>query len=433
MKTLDLYLLLCSFTITVAFGALTKLSRCRDRKWLIVVAVALGAIPANSWVAPRLDPHHGLLDMFRYLIGERDWSSIAAVAMGFAAGGGWILGGAMPRRRASESGSDWSGVGWSEVLWSTLSIVVVVGGGQAYLWKDVLGITRYPVDVAGAEYQIEVVANLDDEPLRLAADDSGNVFVCFDYFKKHGAVGGAILRFGRDRGTDGFQQRTVVESPFLARCYGLAAWRGDLYVSRSGFYPRMQLGEVTYADTGAVTQLKDLDGDGYFEYAHDIVTGLPGMRAPDTMQQNNGILFDDDGSLYVTNASTADRTLNDHPWGSTILKYPPDFRAPEVFAKGFRNPWTIAFGPDRELFATDSDVDKNPGDEINHVVRDGHYGHPFVIPGELGVEAEGFRDPMVVGERESVFLGLTYPTSASFPPEYRDHLFVTDFRLHRVL
>jgi glucose/arabinose dehydrogenase len=193
------------------------------------------------------------------------------------------------------------------------------------------------------------------------------------------------------------------------------------------------MGQVTYESTGAVTRFRDLDGDEYYEYADDVITGLPGVRAPDTMQQNNGIVFAADGSLFVTNASAADRTLDDHPWGGCILRYNPDFSGPEIYAKGFRNPWGIALGPDGSLFVTDSDVDKNPGDEINHVLPGEHYGHPFVIPNEADVKPVGFREPILVGEREAVFLGIGYATSPAWPEEYRNCMYVTDFRRSKVL
>jgi glucose/arabinose dehydrogenase len=224
-----------------------------------------------------------------------------------------------------------------------------------------------------------------------------------------------------------------VEAPFLVRTYGMAVRDGDLYISRSGFFPVANQGTVTYQPTGVVTQLKDLDADGYFEYAHDVVTGLPGVRGPDTMQQNNGIVFGPDGSLFVTNASAADRTLDEHPFAGTVLRVSPDFEQTEVYAEGFRNPWEIALGPDHELFVTDSDVDSNPGDEINHLVRGSHYGHPYVIPAEAGVEPVGFRAPILVGEREAVFCGIAYSNSASLPAKYRNCLYVTDFRQDKVL
>ena len=428
MKTLDLYLFLNSFTITVAGAAVAEYLRRRERKFLMTVVVALAVIPVNAAVGPYLDPETTFAGTLRFLIRERDSSAIVAVAMGIAAAVVW--GTRYTAQREVAASSLWS---WFEPAILAVSICVVVAAGQAYLWKEILGVTRHAVRVHAPGFRIEKIADLDDQPLRMAAGDEGDVFICFDYFKKHGAMGGAILRLWPDPNSREFQKRTVVESPFLARCYGLTLHEGDLYVCRSGFFPQATMGEVSYASTGAVTQLKDLDGDGYFEYAHDVISNLPGVRAPDTMQQNNGLVFAPDGSLFVTQAGAADRTLDEHPWGGTILKFRPDFTNPEVYAKGFRNPWTIAVGPEGELFVTDSDVDKNPGDEINHVVHGEHYGHPYVIPNEAGVEPIGFRDPILVGERETVFLGMAYATSPSLPEEFRNCLYVTDFRQNRVL
>ena len=428
MKTLDLYLFLTSYTLTVATASVAEYLRRREPKFLITVAVALAMIPANTVIGSYLDPDTTLVGTFQYLVRVRDFSAAVALLMGFATALVW--GSRYTIRRDFATQTVWS---WLEPTLLAASIGVVVLCGQAYMWKEVLGVTRHAVSVQAPEFVIEKVADLDDQPLRLAASDDGDIYICHDYFKKHGAMGGSIIRFRQDPDTGKFQKKTVAESRFLARCYGLALRDGDLYVSRSGFFPKAFMGEVSYENTGAVTQLKDLDGDGYFEYAHDVISGLPGVRAPDTMQQNNGFVFAEDGSLFVTNAGAADRTLDEHPWGGAILKFDPDFTHPQVYAKGFRNPWTIAFGPDNELFVTDSDVDRNPGDEINHVVLGEHYGHPFVIPHEVGVEPIGFREPILVGERETVFLGMAYATSDSLPEEYRNCMYVTDFRQDRVL
>jgi glucose/arabinose dehydrogenase len=150
------------------------------------------------------------------------------------------------------------------------------------------------------------------------------------------------------------------------------------------------------------------------------------------MHQNNGIVFAEDGSLFIASASAGNRTLDDHPWGGVVLRVSPDFSKTEVFAKGFRNPFGIAIGPDNELFMTDNDVDENLGDELNHIVQGAHYGHPYVVPNESSVESDGFRDPILVGEHEWNFLGLTYATSQSLPEEYRHCIYMTDFMQHAI-
>jgi hypothetical protein len=426
MKTLDLYLFLTSYALTVATAAVAEFLGRRRARFLLPAAVAVVSLIANTLAGAYLDPEKTYGQIGRYLIAERDLSSIAALLMGLAAASVWFT--RAPRNDLIDARRR----SWEPAL-LTASIAGVTLCGQAFIWKEVWGVTRHAVTVHSPEFLIEKVADLDEEPLRVVTGEGGDVFVCYDYFRKHGAWGGAILRFHKDAETGELRRRTVVESPLVARCYGLAVHHADLYVSRSGFHPRSNMGQVEYESTGAVTVFKDLDADGYHEYAHDVITGLPGVRAPDTMQQNNGLVFAPDGRLFVTNASAADRTLDEHPWGGTILRYNADFTGPEVFARGFRNPWSITIGPDEAIFVTDSDVDSNPGDEINHVVADGHYGHPFVIPDEAQVEAVGFREPMYVGERETVFLGIVYATSPALPEAYRNCLYVTDFRRNRVL
>lgn len=428
MKPIDLYLVLTGYTFTVTIAAIAEYLLRRRLRYAVPALVALLALAVNTIAGSMIDAERSYLQIVKYLIAERDTSSLAALGMGFAAGYAWLA-------RCSVRAEEANVTVWTRIQPTVLaiSILIFVGCGEAFLWKSVTGYERHLVTVASPKFTIETVAVFDDDPLRIAAGDNGDVYVCYDYFKKHGAWGGIILRYRENPATGEFERKTVAESPILARCYGLVFKDGDLYVSRSGFHPQTNMGRVTYEATGAITQLRDLDGDDYFEFAHDIITGLPGVRAPDTMQQNNGFLFDSDGSLYVTNASAADRTLDEHPWGGTILHYDANFQHPEVFASGFRNPWTIAFGPDGELFATDNDVDSNPGDELNHLIKGEHYGHPFVIPGERGVEAKGFRQPILVAERESVLLGLAYITNESWPPEFRDCLYVTDFRRSRIL
>lgn len=429
MKPIDLCLFLTSYTFVVAFATLVEYLRRRQWPRMILALTALAGVCAVTVVGFYVEPNKSYLEVLRFLIRERDFSTVVALVMGVAAAAIWL------RRIADPSDSEPDVSYRLAPLWLALSILLVVACGQAFIWKEVSGITRHRFSVFAPEFDIDRVATLDEQPIRIAAGDGGSIYICYDYFKKHGAIGGAVLHLWEEPPHSGrdFQQRIVVEAPFLIRVYGLALHEGDLFVSRSGFFPITHQGVVSYEPTGAITRLKDLDGDGYFEYADDVVTGLPGVRGPDTMQQNNAILFDKDGNLLVTNASAADRTLDEHPWAGAILRVSTDFQQIEVVARGLRNPWEIALGPDRQVFFTDSDVDKNPGDEINHLVAGSHYGHPFVIPGEAGVKPQGFREPILVGERETVFCGMAFCTSNSWPAQYRNCLYVTDFRQDKIL
>ncbi len=90
-------------------------------------------------------------------------------------------------------------------------------------------------------------------------------------------------------------------------------------------------------------------------------------------------------------------------------------------------------GPDNELFVTDNDIDENPGDELNHVVYGAHYGHPYVVPNEPSVKADGFRDPILVGELESNLLGMAYATSDALPEAYRNCIYMADYMQNAIL
>jgi sugar lactone lactonase YvrE len=428
MTAVDLCVFLSSYTLVVAFVTVAELLRSRSLWSFLAVVVALVAIIATTAVGFYLKPGDSYFQLLWFLVEERDFSAVASLGLGVAAGLVWVT------RLFDRSPLASDGVRRRTIQYGIVQVVLaasIIGVmlcSQAFIWKEIRGIKLDPVVRMHAPgFIIEKIADLEYAPIRVAADDAGNAYVSYDYLEEMGTVGGGIIELSRN-GTEGrFQQKIVATSPILFKCFGLAARNGDLFVSRSGVLSRANQGKISYEEAGSVTQLRDIDGDGYFEFAHDVVTGLPGSRGPETMHQNNGIAFAEDGSLFVACASAGDRTLDEHPWGGTVLRVSPDFATTEVFARGFRNPFGIAFGPDNELFLNDNDIDGNAGDEFNHIIQDEHYGHPFVVPHESSVEAEGFRDPILVGEHEWNFLGMAYATSQSIPEEYRNCMYIADF------
>jgi glucose/arabinose dehydrogenase len=432
MKPLDLCVFLTGYTLTVGFAAVADLLRRRRAAALLNVIVALIAIAVTTVVGFYVEPGTSYVQLLMGLIRERDFSAAASIALGVAAGLTWVArltdpvdtDGNTPRRGIAHTLTP---------MILALSIVGVVLSAQAFIWKSILGLQRDPiarVHVPG--FVIEKIADLDFLPIRIAADEGGNVYVSYDYFESWGTIGGAIVQLSRETGTGDYRKKIVADSTLLMRSYGLAARDGSLFVSRTGICSSAMQGNISYQSTGAVTQLRDLDGDGYFEYAHDLLAELPGARGPDTMQQNNAIAFAPDGSLFIANACAANRAMDDHPWAGTVLRISPDFTRTEVFAKGFRNPFGMLIGPDDELFVTDNDIDENPGDELNHVIQGNHYGHPFVVPNEPGVAASGFCEPIHVGELESNYLGMAYVTSNELPEAYRNCIYLADYMQNRI-
>ena len=434
MKPLDLCVFLTTYTLVVAIAAILDFARHRRRTALLNVLVALVAIAVTTVVGFYLEPGTSYLQLLLGLIHERDFRAVASMGLGGAAGLAWVARLVQPTAAVGErvAAGHWCG-SWGASLLLTVSIIGVVLCAEAFVWKSILGVQRDPAArVHAAGFAIDKIADLDFLPIRVATNEQGKVYVCYDYFEVWGTVGGAIVELAPDSASDTYVKKIVADSPLLMRSYGLAARDGDLYVSRSGISASATRGNISYDRTGAVTRLRDLDHDGYFEYAHDVLTGLPGARGPDTMQQNNALAFAKDGSLFVTNACAANRALDDHPWAGTVLRVPPDFSEPEIFARGFRNPFGMVIGPDDELFLTDNDIDENPGDEINHVVKGAHYGHPYVVPNEPGVDASGFRDPIYISDLESNYLGMAYVTSPRLPAEYRDCIYMADFMQNRI-
>lgn len=211
----------------------------------------------------------------------------------------------------------------------------------------------------------------------------------------------------------------------LGRPHGLAFHDGELYVSRCGQHVKAESGTLVGVPTGAVTWLRDVDGDGLIDYFSDILSDLPGAQGPDPLHQNNGIAFAPNGDLYVTVGAHADRAPATSALEGTILRVPFGSGTPEVFARGMRNPFDVVMGPNGHVFATDNDAsDRRNGDEVNHIRENEHYGHPYADGAKP--HPEGTVAPLAV-TRSGTFEGLAYTASENLPEEYRNCLYVISY------
>ena len=144
------------------------------------------------------------------------------------------------------------------------------------------------------------------------------------------------------------------------------------------------IGDAVYASVRQkIIRLRDTSGTGAADESVEIVTGLP--ERAELLHRNNGIVAGPDGLLYVAVGSTSN--LGEEPdteLSGTILRIAPDGSRVEVVARGFRNPFDLAFAPDGELFCTDNAPDvpvraaDDAPDELNHVIEGRDYGHPDV-------------------------------------------------------
>lgn len=313
--------------------------------------------------------------------------------------------------------------------WFTVALLLVpIGtalGVSLLLWRPIDAGYVGPVRVASPGFVIEEVYKFEADPIRVAVDEGDKVFVSLQLLGQE-YYSGRIIKLEDEISGRAPSVKVIADSPVLYRPFGLAVRNGEVFVSRSGVLATATDGVINYASSGFVTRLRDLDGDGFLEYMDDIVSGMPGARGPNTQHSNYGIAFGLDGSLFVSTGSSTNRDPFEHPWEGKILRVSPDFQTVEIFADGFRNPFGLTIGPNGDLFATDNDETiANPGDELNHIVRGQHYGHPYVIGNDDG--GGDFTTPVALSPKESTYTGLTYSDSAQLAQEFRQCLYITDF------
>lgn len=277
------------------------------------------------------------------------------------------------------------------------------------------------------DYVLEDFIETNIIPVRIDVSPSGKIYVS-GHIGIAAQEGGIVELTQEESGK--VTERRVAE--MLNRPYGLVAEDDYLLVSRSGQYSRWNKGVVEQISTGAVTLLKDLDGDGIMDYYDDVVSGLPGAKGPDFLHQNNGIALDSDGSLFITTANHTDGYPVDDPKAGAILKASGEnFENVEVFASGLRNPFGLEFTAEGELFATDNDAQAgvlggNMGDKLLHIQEGSFYGHPFGVEGDEGVGDTALRSKFALG-------GLTFADSDRLPEAYRNHLFAVVYGEGRIM
>lgn len=274
-----------------------------------------------------------------------------------------------------------------------------------------IAVTHGPI-VAG--FMVEEVHTLNVSPTSLAFGPDGHLYVA-GYWGDADHRGMVVKLVPQASG--GFTELTVVDR--LNRPHGIAFHGGDLFISRSGQYSRAIGGRMQIVNTGAITRATDLNGDGVYDHLIDVIDGLPGAKGG--LHQNNGLAFDADGWMYVTNGIPDDHKPPVHPYEGTIIRAKPDGTEAQIFARGFRNPYDLAFGPDGELFGTDNDDDNKSalGDKFNHIIEGGHYGHPYATFSET-IDVTGLQQPIL---RDRHLQGLVYIAPGDFPAGYDDSFY----------
>jgi hypothetical protein len=281
------------------------------------------------------------------------------------------------------------------------------------------------------------------ELIRSASGDEGSwIAMTFD---PQGRITLAREKRGLLRFDPKIQSMEVIEDT-LQECRGLLYANGVLYANANvshGLY-----------------RLRDLDGDGRFEEATEIlhVDGGNGharnhiKMGPDgwlrVVQGNNVLLPKNVASISALQNYAPDQVLP-NPWevsmfdgnvelpAGHVLRMKPDGSEVQVLAGGFRNPLDGAFNKEGEFFVFDADMERDVGTpwymptRVLHVVPGGDYGWR---------RGTGRYPAWYIDTLPSVIdIGLSSPTGvffgygANFPAKYQEALFCFDWAYGRII
>ncbi|MGE0537360.1 MAG: hypothetical protein AB7O68_20475 [Pirellulales bacterium] len=121
--------------------------------------------------------------------------------------------------------------------------------------------------------------------------------------------------------------------------------------------------DLLFTGDGALGRLRDQDGDGRADGQPEVWTRLRGGE-----HGAHAILQGPDGWFYVMCGNdagvskahiTAENSPVRDPRSGAVLRVSRDGKQVEVLAHGFRNPYDLAFAPGGQLFAVDSDGERD--------------------------------------------------------------------------
>ena len=237
-------------------------------------------------------------------------------------------------------------------------------------------------------------------PTAFAFDDQDRLYIATE--------GGDLLRVN-DAAAGGLPNDVVTVAEGIFVPLGLAFHDGALYISARG----------------EIIRFTDEDGNGEPDTFDSIINDIP---APGN-HQNNGPAIGPDGKLYVPVGSTCDACGQEDERNAAVLRFNLDGSNPEVFARGLRNVYQLAFHPeDGTLWGADNGRDDQGyavPEELNLIVEGGVYGWPPCWGAGGGTRCEGTISPVVDLPSRSSADGLVFYTGSQFPEEYSNNIFVT--------
>lgn len=154
--------------------------------------------------------------------------------------------------------------------------------------------------------------------------------------------------------------------------------------------------------------------------------------------QPNGMLFGDDGLLYLTVGSTSDRGesrspeserfATPQPYEASIVKINVQTGSIQTVAEGIRNPYDLAFTSDGQLYATDNGLLTGQGDRILQIEDGAFYGFPYWrsrgCPDCPAREGRETQDDWLLLNDYTLPRGMIAYDGSQFPANMLDTLFV---------
>jgi glucose/arabinose dehydrogenase len=218
----------------------------------------------------------------------------------------------------------------------------------------------------------------------------------------------------------------VAEENGAVASLGTGGTRGVATVSGVPLGLVWHAGRLYVSYTGSIAVLTPNQGFTTFG-RRVLISGLPTGK-----HQNDGLAFHGIW-MYVGVGSTCNACTESDPRSATIMRFHLDGSHGQVFARGLRNPYGLAFRPGTaSLYATDNgrdDYGDRVPDELNLVVRNGRYGWPNCWGERAGLAAgcAQTRPAVALFEPHASADGLVFYTGTVFPSAYRHDAFVAEY------
>lgn len=198
-----------------------------------------------------------------------------------------------------------------------------------------------------------------------------------------------------------------------------------------------------------IPNLWKLTGDHQAETRTVLSNGY-GVRFNFTGHDLHGLTFGPDGKIYFSigdrgahAVSKEDGSVADTPDSGAVFRCDPDGSHLELFATGLRNPQSLLFTENGDLFTGDNDCDQGDEERLVHVVENGDSGWRigYQFP-PLGKNSPWLREKMWTPRHEgqAAFMlapicniedgpsGIAYYPGTGLNDSYRGNIFITHFK-----